>query len=138
MHIEQTITIKAMPEQIFPFYEDVSNWSSWEPDVQSSSIEGAFKVGAQGRLKPAKGPDAKIVLTEVTNNQSFTTISKLPLCTMRFVHELVPSSDGTVVSHRVIFSGLFAPLFGRLIGAGIKKGLPTTLQGLRDAVESKN
>lgn len=95
-------------------------------------------TGAKGRLKPTKGPEAKIEFTEITKNKSFTTISKLPLCTMSYVHELVPSSEGTEVSHKVIFSGVLSPLFGRLIGGGIKKGLPATMQGLRNAVETKS
>jgi len=136
--IVEKIRIQATPEQIFHFYEDVSRWSSWDPDVQSSSIDGDFITGAKGRLKPAKGPDAKIEFTEITKNQSFTTISKLPLCTMRFVHELLPSGEATEVVHKVVFSGLLSPLFGRLIGTGIRKGLPATMQGLRNAVESKS
>jgi carbon monoxide dehydrogenase subunit G len=138
MQIEEKIRIQATPEQIFPFYENVSTWSSWDPDVQSSSIDGDFITGAKGRLKPVKGPETKIEFTEITKNQSFTTISKLPLCTMSFVHELVPSGEATEVAHKVVFSGLLSPLFGRLIGTGIRKGLPATMQGLRNAVESKS
>ena len=138
MQIEERIEINATPEQIFTFYENVSEWSSWDPDVQSSSIDGEFKTGAKGRLKPAKGPEAKIEFTEVTKNKSFTTISKLPLCTMSCEHELVSTSEGTEVAHKVVFSGLLSPLFGRLIGNGIKQGLPATMQGLRNAVESKS
>jgi hypothetical protein len=138
MQIEESVTIKATPEQIFPYYEKVSGWSSWDPDVQSSSIDGEFKTGAKGRLKPTKGPAAKIEFTEITKNKSFTTMSKLPLCTMRFVHELVPSGEGTEVTHTVTFSGLFSPLFSRLIGTGIKNGLPATMQGLKNAVESRS
>ena len=137
MKIEKRIEIKAIPEQIFPFYENVSEWSSWDPDVQSSSIDGEFKAGVKGRLKPTKGPEAKIEFTEVTINRSFTTISKLPLCKISFVHELAPLNEGTEATHIVVFSGLLSPLFSRLIGAGIKKGLPGTMQGLKNAVESK-
>lgn len=138
MQIEERIRIKATPEQIFLFYENVSEWSSWDPDVQSSSIDGEFRAKVKGKLKPTKGPETRIEFTEVTKNKSFTTISKLPLCTMSFVHELVSSSEGTEVFHKILFSGLLSPLFGRLIGSGIRKGLPATMQGLRDAVESKN
>jgi hypothetical protein len=54
------------------------------------------------------------------------------------VHELVQTSKGTEVSHKVIFSGLLSPVLGRLIGSGIRKGLPATMRGLKDAVESKS
>ncbi|MCA9732860.1 SRPBCC family protein [candidate division KSB1 bacterium] len=137
MQIEETIKIKATPEQIFAFYKNVSEWSSWDPDVQSSSIDGDFREGTKGKLKPSKGPETKIEFTEVTRNKSFTTSSKLPFCTMRFVHELVPTNEGTEVIHTVTFSGMLSPLFNRLIGSGIKKGLPKTMQGLKNAVESK-
>ena len=138
MQIEERIKIKATPEQIFTIYENVSEWSSWDPDVQSSSIDGKFKAGAKGKLKPTKGPEAKIDFTEVTRNKSFTTTSKLPLCTMSFEHELASTSEGTEVTHKVAFSGLLSPVFGRLIGRGIKKGLPATMLGLRNAAESKS
>ncbi len=137
MQIEEKIKIQAAPEQIFPFYESVSEWSSWDPDVKSSSIDGDFKTGTKGSLKPANGPEAKIELTEVTRNKTFTATSKLPLCTMSFRHELVPISEGTEVTHKFIFSGFFSPLFGRLIGSSIKKSLPNTMLGLKNAVESK-
>lgn len=138
MQIAEKIEIKATPEQIFPFYENVSEWPSWDPDVQSSSIDGEFKTGVKGRLKPTKGPEAKIEFTEVTRNKSFTTISKLPLCTMSFVHELLPVNEGTEVTHIVVISGFLSPLFSRLIGSGIKNGLLGTMQGLKNAVESKS
>ena len=56
---------------------------------------------------------------------------------MSFEHVLIPKGKGTEVTHKVVFSGLLSPLFGRLIGNGIKRSLPITMQGLRDAVESK-
>ncbi len=137
MQFEERITIKAMPEEIFSAYVDVSAWSSWDPDIQSSSIEGEFKRGATGKLKPVNGPEAKIEITQVTKNKSFSTISKLPFCTMRFEHEILPLDEEVEVVHRVVFSGLLSPLIGRLIGSGIKKGLPSTLRGLKKTIESK-
>jgi len=138
MRFEERIKIKAPPEAVFSLYENVSGWADWDPDVVSAAIEGEFQAGSAGKLKPAKGPEAKIVLTEVTKNTSFTTTSKLPLCTMRFEHELIPTKDETEVVHRVIFSGVLSPLFGFLIGSGIKKGLPSTLQGLKEQIDAKS
>lgn len=87
-------------------------------------------------LEPSKGPKAKITFSEVVPNRSFTVNSKLPLCVMRFEHELSGSSGQTKVVHRVVFVGLLAPLFGRLIGSQIRKGLPNTLQGLKRVSEA--
>lgn len=135
MQFEEQVVIVASAEKVFSLYVDVKNWSEWDPDVKSSSIEGQFVSGAIGTLQPSRGPKAQIAFTEVVPNRTFTVESKLPLCVMRFEHELSNHPGGIKVVHRVVFEGLLAPLFGRLIGSQIKKGLPRTLQGLKHASE---
>lgn len=137
MIIEERINIKASQEKIYSIYEDVSGWSEWDHDVASSSIDGELMKGSTGKLKPTKGPESKIQITEATKNLSFTTTSKLPLCTMDFAHKLIPLGDETEVIHTVSFTGVLAPIFGRLIGSGIAKGLPTSLLELKKHIESK-
>ena len=135
MQFEEQILIAAPTEKVFSIYANVEGWSSWDPDVKSSSLQGQFVSGATGTLQPSSGPKAKIEFTEVTPNRSFTVESKLPLCVMRFEHELSGSSGETKALHRVIFKGLLSPLFGRLIGPQIRKGLPHSLKGLKHAAE---
>ncbi|MCL1971628.1 MAG: SRPBCC family protein [Endomicrobia bacterium] len=136
MQFEEKILINAPVEKLYSLYANVSAWSFWDPDVTSSSINGQFSSGATGILQPSSGPKAKIIFIEVVPNRSFTVESKLPLCTMRFEHELSPIGGSQVQAlHRVSFIGLLAPLFGRLIGSRIRKGLPHTLEGLKRAAE---
>ncbi len=135
MKFEERILINAPIEKLFSLYTDVSGWSSWDPDVKSSSIDGQFSSGATGTLKPSSGPKAKITFTAVVKNRLFTVESKLPLCTMRFEHELSPVGNQIQALHRVSFVGFLSPLFGRLIGSQIQKGLPRTLEGLKHAAE---
>lgn len=138
MQFEEQILISAPVERIFAIYANVSGWSSWDPDVKTSSIEGAFVSGAYGTLEPSKGPKARIAFTKVMPNRSFTVKSKLPLCVMCFEHELSDHSGKTKIVHRVVFDGLLSPLFGRLIGSQIRKGLPSTLQGLKRVAENQS
>ena len=135
MQFEKRILINAPLNRLFSLYADVSGWSSWDPDVKSSSIDGHFSSGATGTLQPSSGPKAKITFTEVVQNRLFTVESKLPLCIMRFEHELSPVDNQTEALHRISFVGFLSPLFGRLIGTQIKKGLPRTLEGLKRAAE---
>ena len=135
MKFEKCVAIEAPIAKVFATYADVENWKTWDPDVKSSTIEGPFISGSLGALQPTKGPKAKIVFKEVVTNSSFTVESKLPLCVMRFEHELSEMNGQTQALHRVIFEGVLSPLFGRLIGRQIKKGLPHTLEGLKRAVE---
>jgi hypothetical protein len=60
MEFKEKIFINAVPEKIYPFYSNVNDWATWDPDVTSSSIDGDFVQGTKGRLKPMKGPEAKI------------------------------------------------------------------------------
>ena len=135
MKFEECVAIEAPIAKVFAMYADVGNWKTWDPDVKSSTIEGPFVSGSLGTLQPTKGPKAKIVFKEVVANSSFTVESKLPLCVMRFEHELSEMNGETQALHRVIFEGVLSPVFGRLIGRQIKKGLPHTLEGLKRAVE---
>jgi len=138
MEFENRIIINASTEEIFKLYEDVATWSLWDPDVKSSSISGKFETGAVGKLKPISGPESKILFSSVITNKAFTVSSNLPLCKMTFEHELSSAKNETEVRHKLSFSGFLAPIFGRLIGKGIQKGLPNTLKGLKAAVESKS
>lgn len=135
MQFEEKIIINAGADKLFALYANVSGWSSWDPEVKSSSINGKFSSGATGILQPSSGPKAKITFTEVVPNRSFTVESKLPLCTMRFEHELASLGNQVQVLHRVSFVGILSPLFGRLIGSQIRKGLPHTLGGLKRVAE---
>ena len=138
MQFEEQVVIAAPFEKVFSLYADVKGWSSWDPDVKTSSIAGEFVSGAVGTLQPSSGPKTKIAFTEVVTNRLFTVESKLPLCVMRFEHELSSHSGETKAVHRIAFEGLLSPLFGRLIGSQIKRGLPHTLQGLKRAAEHQS
>jgi uncharacterized protein YndB with AHSA1/START domain len=135
MQFEEKILISAPPETVFALYADVKNWPAWDPDTQSAVIHGDFVPGATGVLKPRQGPPAKITFTQVVPNRLFTVESKLPGCILRFEHELSVQAGQTQAMHRVSFTGWLAPLFGRLIGAALRRGLPNTLQGLKRAAE---
>lgn len=128
MQFEQQVEIAAPAKTVFALYADVARWAAWDPDVKESSIEGSVASGATGSLRPLKGPDTHISFTEVIENRSFTVESRLPLCVMRFEHELSESQGGSMTraTHRVSF-----------IGPQIRSGLPGTMLGLKRAAEER-
>ncbi|MDC0948067.1 SRPBCC family protein [Gammaproteobacteria bacterium] len=138
MKFEKSIEILADPAKVFNAYTDVSGWSLWDPEVEAASLFGDFEIGAIGSIKPKGAPKSKITLVEITENRSFTVECRLPLCKMHFVHLMHPTELGTHLINQVKFSGVLSPLFGRLIGNGINKGLPASLSGLKRHVETKN
>ena len=132
----EKIHIEASAETIFSLYKDVNNWSVWDPEIKKSSIDGEFKSGTTGYLKPLSGPKNKFVLTNVEQDKLFTVRIKLPLCTMDFEHELIPQSSGTEVLHRIIFKGLLGSVFGKLIGNKLKKEQSRTMLALKKKAEN--
>ena len=133
----EEITVNTDPERIFVLYEDVANWKQWDPDIASSSISGPFTSGTTGKLKPTKGPEARIKIVSMEKNKSFTTQSNFPLCTMIFEHNLLPAKGSTHVIHRVSFDGPLSFFFGWVIGNQIRKGLPGALRGLKQTAETR-
>jgi hypothetical protein len=137
MKIESSLRIGAPATSVYALYADVANWTDWDPDVKSASINGAFASGSTGVIVPNGGPKSNVVFTNVVPNRSFHVECKLPLCRMRFEHELRAQGDATDVTHRVVFEGLLAPLFGLLIGSGMRKSQPQAMQSLKKVAESR-
>ncbi len=137
MQFEASTQINASSATVFSLYANVPAWPTWDHDVKSATLNGPFVSGARGVITPNGGPKSEIVFVEVVANKKFIAQCKLPLCVMRFEHELDElSGAGTRATHRVIFQGFLAPLFGRLIGSGMRKTLPGALAGLKRAAEA--
>jgi hypothetical protein len=137
MQFESSRVIHAPAATLFAIYADVANWPEWDPDAKSASIEGPFVSGAVGRVVPHGGPPSKVHFVEVVPDTRFRAQCALPLCTMRFDYLLSPEGDATRVTHRVGFEGLLAPVFGRLIGSGMRRSLPRALEQLAALAEER-
>lgn len=131
MQFHETVLIDASAEKIFKIYENVGGWPSWDPDCKKAELDSSFVSGATGIVYPHGGPKSKLKFTHVIPNKEFKVECKLPFCVMKFDHELSSINGKTQALHRVTFSGLLAPLFGRLIGSSLKKSLPKALSGLK-------
>jgi hypothetical protein len=137
MNITHSVEINAPKEAIFALYRDVEAWPIWDSETTSVHLPEGLNLDAKGWLKPRKGPKAHIRVAEVMEGKSFTIEATLPLCRMRFGHELKGKSVGqTTVTHWVSFDGPLAFLFRRVIGNGIDLTLPETLCGLKRTSEA--
>ncbi len=137
MVIEERIVTTATAKVVHAIYAQVDRWHTWDPDTKSASIDGAFVTGAAGTLAPQKGRAVKIRFTEVRHDAGFTCVGGIPGFTMTFEHTLSNVAVGTLIVHRVTFSGVLAPILGRLLGAQLRVGLPKTLASLKRLAESK-
>ncbi|MFG6439337.1 SRPBCC family protein [Roseateles sp. LKC17W] len=134
MQFEHTQRIAAAPARIFARYADVASWRDWDADLKASSLDGAFVSGATGVVEPKSGPKSTVRFVDVKLDQGFAVECRLPLCTMRFEYELHPTGGGTLATHRVVFKGALGWFFGRVIGSGMRKDLPKSMQRLEQVV----
>lgn len=122
--IEHTVETTATPEAIWHIWEDVTNWNTWDAGLEFSTLNGPFKTGTPGTLKPKGGPLFHTKLTGVEPLKSFSDEAKLPFFTRIIVkHSLKPLSGKTLVTHRIEMKGPLAFLFSYLIGRDMKKNL---------------
>lgn len=136
MQYEERIVINAPVERIWKLYADVNNWAKWDPDTKASALDGKkFEAGATGWHQSPTGPRTPLRFVSVVPNESFIAESRSPLSKLQFDHQLVRSGDRVEVIHRLEFTGLLAPFWGRVIGKIIYRGMPQTLGALKKKAE---
>lgn len=127
---EFSMEIEASPEKIWQLWTDVASWKKWDASVEYSKIDGKFENETFGLLKAVNGPKSKFCLKDVVLNKSFTSHSKLPLCTMDFVHELENENNIVKIKHCIKITGPLTFIFKNVIGKNAAKGLPIAVKKL--------
>lgn len=136
--IKHTIETSASPADIWQIWQDVENWNTWDHGIEYSKIDGPFKEGTTGVLKPKGGPLVKTKLTSVKPLTGFVDESKLFLAKIIVSHYLNESSGKTQVTHQIKMTGPLAFLFAYLIGRTMKKNLPQEMEAMVKKAESLN
>ena len=135
MVFSSKIQIDATPEKIWAKYANVREWSSWDSEVREAYLNKGLSFSSEGFLIPRKGPKASIRVVQFEENRNFTVQSRLPLCRLNFEHYITDMNGSSAVEHKIVFTGVLAPLFSRLIGRQIYKAMPDTLAALKTSVE---
>lgn len=133
---EVTRTTSASKEKIWDLWSDVQNWKTWDKDVESAELFGAFRQGTKGVMKPSEGPRATFRITECTQLKSFTNTSLLPLCRMDFIHTIKEIGGRVEIKHKVVMTGALTFLFSRIIGKKLEEGLPHAVDSLIKKAET--
>jgi hypothetical protein len=97
-------TTELSPNNIWPIYENIENWYSWEDDLESISLNGNFETGTTGEMTLKNQPPMPFELVEVIQNKCFcdkTVIQNVG--EIYFNHELILSEGKTVIRHSVEF-----------------------------------
>ena len=133
--IKHTVETTASPKAIWDIWQDVSNWNTWDHGIEFSTIDGPFREGAKGTLKPKGGPLVHTTLTAVEPMKMFVDESKLPLARIIVSHFMNESNGKTIVTHQIEMNGPLAFVFAFLIGRTMKKNLPQEMKAMIEKAE---
>lgn len=134
---QHTQTTTATPAQLWAHYTHPESWSEWDEGTEYARVDGVFAVGSTGTLKPVGGPKTTFRLEEVTEEVSFTDVTRLPLAKLRFSHRIETAGEVATLVHRVEITGLLSPLFARVIGKNVAAGLPDAMRRLAELAEKE-
>ena len=138
MKFSHTLKTSASPAQIWAIWTDVEHWSVWDTELSDARLEGAFVLGAVGKLTPKTGRVSPFVISQLSPGKSYTFTLKLPLCKLNVYRHLQIQSDGTYFTHEVSFQGLLAFLFGLLLGRRFRMVLPSVMENIKRIAEVNN
>ena len=128
---------KASEDVIWKILTDVENWKEWINGIEYSTLHGNFENGALITVKNVKMSKSTSPLKDVVVNKAFTMQSKLPLCTMDFIHEIIKEDDVVKVRLAVTMYGTLSFIFKRIVGKNLIKSLPIATKKLVELAENE-
>ncbi|MDP1609104.1 MAG: SRPBCC family protein [Chlamydiales bacterium] len=132
------VKTKADPNAIWDLWVDVPSWPKWDHELEWCSLDGPFKVGTTGKLKPKGWLASTFRLISVEEGKAHSDRTEMPFTKIIFNHSLSPCENGEVtIVHQVEVCGLLAPLLWLTMRRAIKKGLPQAVNRLAQLAELK-
>jgi hypothetical protein len=126
---------KASEAKIWQVLTDVENWKEWIGGIEYSTINGSFENGTLITIKNIKAPKATNTLKDVVVNKAFTLQSKLPLCTMDGLHEIIKENNVLKIRLRIKIYGALSFIFRSIFGKKLIKSLPIATRKLVELAE---
>ncbi|MEV6601750.1 SRPBCC family protein [Actinoplanes sp. NPDC051346] len=125
------ITTDVPAQAFFDRWADTATWPQWNTDTEWVRLDGPFRAGTTGQLKPKGGPKTRFVISSLIPGREFTDVSTLIGARLTFQHLVTEEPGGlTTVSVRVTITGPLAFLWNAVLGKGIANALSGDLARL--------
>lgn len=102
MELYERKVISGNLEDVWYVATDVDRWPEWDPHEEAGEIYGPFEEGTRAYSKPRGGPGANWVLTEVTENRSWSLLNKMRIGTLKVENRYTPQPDGQVLCEKTM------------------------------------
>jgi hypothetical protein len=117
--VEGSSTCSAPAETVWEVW---TNPSEWPGDViETGSVDGDFAVGSKVTVKAKGGVKTTSTLTRVEPPRIWSSVSKFPGLTLTSDHVIETADGETVLTERVIMTGTFAGVAGRLLSKRLEE-----------------
>lgn len=123
-----TETKDVTKEQMWKLFADVNNWHTWDQGIEFARLEGKFEKGNHFQLRPKGGPNVKVQLLDVIENQRFLDVTRFPLARMYDDHVFEETENGLRITNTISVRGPLSFLWVRLVAQKIVSNLPTDIQ----------
>lgn len=130
---EHSIEGKVSRSALWDLYSDVTTWPEWDKGIERIRLDGEFREGTSGTIKPVGQDQLPFRLTKVTVDDGFSDETEIPGAgvTIGFKHTLESVGEGRCrITHRVSIFGPGAGSIAPTIGPEMVKGIPDTMQSL--------
>jgi hypothetical protein len=138
MKFSHTIKTSASAAKIWQIWTDVERWSVWDTELHAARLDAPFELGAVGKLTPKRGSVSTFKISQFSPGKSYTFTIELPLCRLNVQRYLSDRADGVYFTHEVAFQGLFAFIFGLLLGRKFRAVLPSVMHNVRQLAETES
>jgi uncharacterized protein YndB with AHSA1/START domain len=128
------IAIAASPERVWDILADFESWPSWNPDVDSVSLDGSVAPGTVFRWK-AGSANIVSTLRDVDRPHRLSWTGRTSGVGAIHVWRFEPSGDGASVAMEESFSGLVARLLRKRLQRDLDATTVKGLQALKAAAE---
>ena len=132
---QHTLETTALPENVWARWADVASYPEWDEGVESARLDGEFKVGACGVIKPKGGRPASFKITEVEEFRTFADQTLLLFARLRFSHKLEATDMGTRFTHVIQAEGPLAWVWSLILSPKLKTGLSPAMRKLARLAE---
>lgn len=136
VHFSHTVATTASREAIWKIWTDVPNWKIWDSGLKDARLNGDFADGSTGKIIPNKGPASKFVIYDVSENNSYSFKTKIPLGWLVVSRYMQEKNGMFSFTHEVRFTGPLKGLLGKRLGKKFREMLPNVMLTIKDLAEN--
>jgi polyketide cyclase/dehydrase/lipid transport protein len=133
-HSAETI---ATPEAIWPYFEDVAGWPTWNEGIEVIVLEGPFATGSTFLMTPPGEQTLRSQLIEVRAPEGFTDVTEFDGVQVTVHHRLHRLPTGTRITYQMEITGEQADTIGPEIGPAISGDFPQVIAALITLAEGE-